>query len=92
MNEDINKNAIRNTWQKDIHVFDKEHVTKQMVYLKGVGRRCEVCKKHLFGRIDKKTCSNKCRSKMAREVKGNAQTNLMGVHAFISLRRYKEKK
>ena len=91
MNDYINKSSIRNTHQKEKPVFDKEQVSKTVVFLKGVGRRCQVCNKHIFGRTDKKTCSNGCRSKMAREVKGNVQTNVMGVHAFISLKTYKEK-
>jgi len=42
-------------------VFDIEYKTKAVVFLKGIGRRCEVCDKHIFGRKDKTTCSNKCR-------------------------------
>ena len=43
------------------HIFDIEHKTKAVVFLKGIGRRCEICNKHIFGRKDKTTCSNKCR-------------------------------
>jgi len=91
MNEPINKSSVRNTWQKDKPVFDKEQVSKTVIYLKGIGRRCQVCDKHLFGRIDKKTCSQKCRSKMRYEKTGKIQPNIIGVHAFISLRTCKQR-
>lgn len=46
---------------KEKQIFDKEHVNKPIIFLKGIGRRCEICNKHIFGRKDKTTCSNKCR-------------------------------
>ena len=72
--------------------FDRETTCKSVIFLKGIGRRCEFCNKHIFGRIDKKTCGNKCRSKMQREKKGNVQTNLLGLHAFVSLKTTGNKK
>ena len=83
--DDLTRNSHKN--QK---VFDIETTNKQIVFLKGIGRRCLVCNKHLFGRLDKKTCSQKCRSKMRYEKTGKEQTNTKGLHAFIQLQSYKE--
>ena len=83
--------VIRNTHKRETHVFDREQVNRTIVFLPGVGRRCIVCNKHIFGRIDKKTCSQRCRSKMRYEKTGKTQTNLIGVHAFISLKAYRDK-
>ena len=46
---------------EDKKVFDKEFVAKPIIFLKGIGRRCPICNRHIFGRADKKTCSDKCR-------------------------------
>lgn len=86
MNDYINKSAIRNTHQKDKPVFDKEQVSKTVIFLKGIGRRCEVCNKHIFGDPRKKVCGQKCRRKKA-YLKNGKQQDLTGVHAFITLRK-----
>jgi len=64
-------------------VYDIEHVTKPVVLLKGIGRYCDVCKKHLFGRKDKTTCSNKCRKIKYRQT--TKQQNNNSLQARISV-------
>ena len=67
----------------DKEIFDKEHITKSIVFLKGIGRRCEICKKHIFGRKDKTTCSNKCRKIKYRL--STKQKNNNSIQARISI-------
>lgn len=71
-------------------VYDIEHTSKPLIYLKGIGRRCEVCNKHIFGRKDKRICSKKCHDKR----RWNAEKNnkrITSIHASISLSKTREK-
>lgn len=70
------------------NLFDKEHVSKTAVFIKGIGRRCEICQKHIFGRKDKTTCSNRCRKKKYRI--NTKQQNNNSIQARISITKYKD--
>lgn len=74
----------------DRKVFDKEHINKPIIFLKGIGRRCEVCNKHIFGRKDKTTCSNKCRKIKYRM--HTKQQNNNSIQARISITKYEGNK
>lgn len=68
------------------HLFDKEQTNKSIIFLKGIGRRCEVCNKHIFGDPRKKVCGQKCRRRKAYLKNGKTQ-DLIGLHAFITLKK-----
>ena len=67
-------------------VYDVEWVGKPSLLLKGIGKTCEVCGRHIFGRANKKTCSNKCRYKKGND-KHRESKNKIGLHAFILLKK-----
>jgi|SRR6185437_6997532 len=69
---------------EDKKVFDKEFTSKPIIFLKGIGRRCEVCNKHIFGRKDKRLCSRKCHDKKRWKAERN-QKRITSLHASISL-------
>jgi len=50
--------------QSDISGYNIEYVTKPVLFIKGVGRKCPVCSRHIVGRSDKTTCSPKCTKKI----------------------------
>ena len=64
-------------------VYDIETFTKPSIFLKGIGRYCEVCNKHLFGR-QRKTCSKKCNDIKSWHKKRN-DNRITSLHANISL-------
>ena len=72
----------------DKKVFDKEHVSKPIIFLKGIGRYCPICKKHIFGRKDKIFCSEKCRWKKRDTERRRTGKDIVGIHAFISLQKH----
>lgn len=71
---------------EDKKVFDRENTCKTVIFLKGIGRRCEVCNKHIFGDPRKKVCDRKCRRRKAYLKNGKMQ-DLTGLHAFITLKK-----
>ena len=66
-------------------VFDIEDIRKKSLYLKGIGRYCVVCGKHLFGRPHQKTCSNQCRNKKNYSIKKTSNGS-MTLHTCINLK------
>lgn len=67
--------------------YDVEYVTKPTLFIKGVGRRCLVCSRHITGRKDKTTCSNKCGSKVWRIKSGAKYNDKTSVRARISIKK-----
>ena len=72
--------------------FDKEHVSKPIIFLKGIGKYCPVCKKHIFGRKDKVFCSERCRWKKRDSKRRRTGKDIIGIHAFVSLQKHGNKK
>ena len=78
---------------EDKKVFDKEHVSKPIIFLKGVGKYCEVCHKHIFPRQKNQTCcSNKCRWKKRDQLRRRTGKDIVGIHAFVSLKKHGTKR
>lgn len=67
--------------------YDVEHVTKPVIFIKGVGRRCVVCSRHITGRKDKSTCSSKCNSKIWRIKNRDNCDDKSSVRARISVKK-----
>jgi hypothetical protein len=40
--------------------YDIEYTTKPVLFIKGLGRKCPVCSRHIVGKSNKTTCSDKC--------------------------------
>ena len=75
-------------------VYDIEYQSKASLLLKGVGKQCEICGKHIFintlGR-PRTTCSDRCRHKK-RNDRHRENIKLVGLHSFIVLKRHGVKK
>ena len=70
-------------------VYDIEMIAKPSLLLKGIGVYCIVCGKHIFPRQkNQATCSQKCRAKKS-YLKNKNDAIKEGLHAFISLKKYK---
>lgn len=67
-------------------VFDIEYKNTPSLLLKGIGKTCDVCGKHIYGRPNKKTCSDKCRFKKGNDKHRDSKVKV-GLHAFISLKK-----
>ena len=75
--------------EKDI--FDKEWQAKPVIFLKGIGRYCVVCHKHIFPRqYNQVTCSKKCRERK-RSMKRRTEKEVTGIHAFINIKKIRRK-
>jgi hypothetical protein len=70
-------------------VYHVEHQTLPVLYLKGVGRYCEVCGKQNFRRVDSPYCSNRCKNK-ANYSKAKDKYSKSGFRCWMKLRLEKE--
>jgi len=78
---------------QDKKYYDKEYVNKPIIFLKDVGKYCEVCHRHIFPRQKNQTCcSNKCRWKKRDQNRRRTGKDIVGIHAFVSLKKYGTKR
>src|SRR5574337_163934 len=77
--------------QADIVGYNIEYTTKPVIFIKGVGRKCPVCSRHIVGRSDKTTCSPKCTKKIGyikNKDKWNNSSSNNSLKCRISIKKY----
>ena len=67
--------------------YDVEHKTMPVLYIKGIGRKCIVCSRHITGRKDKVTCSNKCNVRVWRIKNEGKCDDKSSIRARVSIKK-----
>ena len=70
--------------------YDLEYVTKPVLFIKGIGRKCQVCSRHITGRKDKTTCSQKCTNKIGYIKNKDKWNNSNSLKARISIKKIED--
>ena len=67
--------------------YNIEYITKPVIFIKGLGRKCPVCGRHIVGRKDKTTCSQKCTNKIGYIKNKDNWNNSNSIKARVSIKK-----